>query len=311
MVTGASGYIGGRLAAHLVGEGMAPVRAVSRRPAAHVVADEHVRLDLPLAPLPDLVAACRGIGTVIHLAGGSEVLFAAQPDQAFADTVAASRRLAAAAATAAVSRFVYVSTVHVYGAALTPGTIATEELLPAPRGGYAVARLASEYAIAGELSGSATDLVVLRVTNVVGAPVHPSVSRWTLVANDLCRQVATSRQLVLQTHGTQWRDFITLQDLCRAAVRCFDTAAVPAGTYNLGAGEPVTIRSVASVVVDVAKDLTGMEIALEAPDPPADPQGPYFVSVTRLAHLGVRPCQSLRAGIDELLRFCLAHRDEL
>ena len=64
----------------------------------------------------------------------------------------------------------------------------------------------------GSVAEKDTEVVVLRLTNSIGALVAPSVNRWTLLANDLCRQAAlTGRGLVSQTHGCQWRDFVALR----------------------------------------------------------------------------------------------------
>ena len=78
----------------------------------------------------------------------------------------------------------------------------TEDLRPEPRSSYAISRLASEH-VAATLAGGAADVVVLRLTNSVGAPVDPAVDRWTLVTNDLCRQGALTGRLELRSSGVQ------------------------------------------------------------------------------------------------------------
>ena len=51
-------------------------------------------------------------------------------------------------------------------------------------------------------------------SNAVGrAGCADAVDRWTLVANDLCRQAVTTGALALRTTGTQWRDFVALDDV--------------------------------------------------------------------------------------------------
>src|SRR6202000_3488021 len=97
--------------------------------------------------------------------------------------------VARAARDAGVARLVYLSTVHVYGDRMAPGVTLTEDMRPEPRSAYAISRLAFEQVSAGLTSG-ACDLVVLRLSNSVGAPRHPSVDRWSLLANDLARQGA-------------------------------------------------------------------------------------------------------------------------
>src|SRR5439155_27107075 len=145
-----------------------------------------------------LAAACAGVDAVVHLAAPNEVIAAGDPDGALTETVLGARHIVTAAAAAGVPRFVYVSTVHVYGAAAVEGAVLAEDVVPRPRDAYAVARLAGEH-LTSTVDG--VDTVVVRLTNCVGAPAHPSVERWTLVVNDLCRQGAVRGHLRLRTHG--------------------------------------------------------------------------------------------------------------
>jgi UDP-glucose 4-epimerase len=299
VVTGAGGYLGGRVVSHLAYTGDRRVRAASRRPAPWLPFSVDV-LDLA-ADNARLTELCSGADVVVHLAGANETVAAEQPDRALADTTAAARRVAEACTTAGVGRLVYVSTVHVYGRALVPGTTVTEDAIPAPRSPYAVARLASEHLV----TAAVCDTVVLRLTNGVGRPVAPGVERWSLVANDLCRQAATTGTLRLRTDGMQWRDFIALADVCRIVAAALEPNTVPAGTYNLGSGNPLTVRDLAELVQNAVESATGMRPVLYSPAPTAPPDQPYAVATDRLAALGLMAEVPIEHAIDETVRFCL------
>src|SRR5690606_31227899 len=111
-------------------------------------------------------------------------------------------------AQARVPRVVYLSTVHVYGARAEEGIRLSESLRPEPRHPYPVSRLAAEHTLASALVPEA--LVVLRMSNAVGAPARPNLDRWTLVTNDLSRQAVVSGVMTLRTSGLQERDFVAL-----------------------------------------------------------------------------------------------------
>jgi len=310
LITGAGGYIGGRLVAQMLSEGF-QVHGLNRDPAPRLPIDLTV-CDLAHAEEGELAAACRGVETIVHLAGENEVLAAREPARALAETLVATERLSEAGAAAGVRRLVYLSTVHVYGERMTPGAVLTEDMRPEPRGAYAISRLASEHVTAAVARG-AYELLILRLTNSVGAPDHPSVDRWTLVANDLCRQGATSRKLRLLSSGAQWRVFVSLSAVCRGlseASRIGPTALAP-GVYNLGSGRPTTVRGLAEMVQDEFERQTGGRPPLEAPDPEPDAPGPYRVSVERAAALGIRLDDPLREAVAETVRFCLDHQAEL
>ena len=117
-ITGASGYLGSRAA---LGFADVRVRALVRAQVPWLRAVEQVPLDL-LQPAAEVAIAFRGVDAVIHLAGHNEVIASSDPDRALAETVIAARHVAEAAAIAGVERVVYVSTVHVYGDRLSPGS---------------------------------------------------------------------------------------------------------------------------------------------------------------------------------------------
>jgi UDP-glucose 4-epimerase len=309
LITGTGGYVGGRLVAALLAAGWR-VHGLSREPVPWLEIETEV-LDLATADRGALVNACGRADAVIHLAGENEVSAAREPAAAMSSTAVATERIAEAAAEAGVRRFVYMSTVHVYGERIADGVVLTEEMRPEPRASYGISRLASEHLAAG-VARDRFDLVVLRLTNSVGAPYDPSVDRWTLVANDLCRQGALDHALELRTPGIQWRDFVPLDDVCSivAAASAAD-GALPGGTYNLGSGTPTTVRDLAEMIQAAFERLSGSRPELRAPPTEEDPPQPYRVSVERLAGYGLRVATPLADAVEETVRFCLEHREEL
>lgn len=142
LVTGASGRIGGAIAARL-----------SLR---HAVTG----FDLRPGPLTSVTGDVRDTALIArHLAGVEAVIHTASlhvPDLAARSAaefhevnVAATRRLLAACGEAGVGRFVYTSTTSLYGDAMLPVDAAvwvTEDLVPRPRDIYDETKLAAEEA---------------------------------------------------------------------------------------------------------------------------------------------------------------------
>lgn len=311
VLTGASGYIGGRLVTELLADGW-EVHGVVREPAPALAIDQTV-CDLAADGADAaLSSACAGADTVVHLAGEDEVLAAREPAAALAATVVATERVAEACAASSVKRLVYMSTVHVYGARIRPGVTLTEDMRVEPRSPYAISRLASEH-VAATLAGGGYELVVFRLSNAVGAPHDPGVDRWTLVANDLCRQGALDGRLALRSSGTQFRDFVPLSSVCAAVTTASRPAgqAVSSGTYNLGSGQPTTVRSLAELIQSEFERQTGIRPALQAPEPEPVPPEPYYVSVARAAEHGLRAQTPLEEAVAETVQFCLDHKEQL
>jgi UDP-glucose 4-epimerase len=290
--------------------GERPVRALVRKRVDYLPPDSQVEVDLAGDPRHELVEAFAGASAVVHLAGHNEVVSAAEPDRALGETVVLSRHVADAARAAGVPRLVYVSTVHVYGARMLPGAVLTEEVPAEPRSTYAVARLASEHLIA-EAGAGDVDVVVLRLTNAVGAPVDAAVDRWSLVALDLCREAARRGTLTLRTPGLQWRDFVDLGGVCRVLVGCAGPNAPAPGTYNLGSGRPTTVRALAELIRQRFEVRTGRAPELVAPAADGPAPAPYVVDVERLAAAGWRVDAPLTEPLDELIEFCTENEDRL
>jgi len=267
---------------------------------------EQVEVDLNRSAL-SLDRAFADVDAIVHLAAPNEAIAVSNPEQALAETVTATQRLAAAAVAARVRRFVYVSTVHVYGETMAHRREISEDAVPEPRGAYAIARLASEHVLS-TAARDGIEVVILRLTNSVGAPAHPSVQRWTLVANDLCRQAVVDESLKLRSDGTQWRDFVPLVDVCRALTTAACTARPGPGTYNLGSGTPMTVRDLARMVQDSVERHTGKRPRLHAPDPAAAPAPPCVVRTERLARAGLTLTGSVAEAVDETVEFCLANK---
>lgn len=306
-ITGGGGYIGSRLARALAKQPWVTTRALVRQPEPLPSGVRQMTGDL-LDSGGLLDRLCDGADTLVHLAGPNEVASTRDPEGAIADVVKGTLRLATAAKRLGVRRAIYVSTVHVYGARLLPGATVTEETPCEPRSAYAIARLTAEHLLAS--SGTA-DVIILRLTNSVGAPASTAVDRWSLVANDLCRQGVTEGVLRLRTSGTQWRDFLSLAEVCRVVGESARPGTLAPGTYNLGSGVPMTIRALAAAIQHAFVAAGEPCPPLEAPEPEADPPMPYWVSVDRLIAAGLRVEGSVADALLETVRFCLEHRREL
>jgi len=310
LITGAGGYIGGRLVKTMLDANWR-VRALVRESATWLDVEQTV-CDLADGAQDVLSAAFGGVQTVVHLAGENELVAAREPAAALAATVVATERISEACAQAGVKRLVYMSTVHVYGERAAPGVTLTEDMRPEPRSAYAISRLASEH-VAATLATGAYELVIMRLTNSVGAPEDPSVDRWSLVANDLCRQGSRTGRLELRSSGVQWRDFVPLGAVCSTIATASRTGdgVLPPGTYNLGSGRPTTVRELAHMIQDTFEQQTGERPELRAPEPGPNPPAPYHVSVERLARHGLRLADPLEEAVAETVSFCLDHREEL
>lgn len=298
VVTGAGGYVGGYLVRSATSRGYV-TRALVREPVPWLEADQQTVVQA----LSQAAPAIDGADTVVHLAAPNETAFRSDPQAALLQTVEASQDVARACVRTGVRRLFYISTVHVYGSALHPGETITEETPAIPVADYGKSRLLSEQVVRDEATG--VQVVVLRLTNGIGCPVSPLVARWTLVANDLCRQTAETGRMQLG-QPAQWRDFIPLHAVASVVLDASDPARqelLPPGLYNLSAGRSITILDLAKVVAAEAAHMS-IPVSIDAPD--AQVESPYLVDNTRIRNTGLLPDDlSLSKSIRDTLELCV------
>jgi len=302
LLTGAFGYLGGRLATAWARDGFEVVLSGRRRPASAAWAQAfEVRLGDVTAPR-DVAMLTDGVDAVVQLASLDEHEAAADPARALAVSAEATGALLDASANSGVSRFVFFSTYHVYSP--RPGEPIDELTATSPTHPYAVAHLAGERMC---IEHGTLDAVVLRVTNGYGAPMTSDVDRWTLAHNDFCRQAVRDGRIVLKTAGSQHRDFVWVEDVAHAtALVLLATASELQPVYNLGGEASRSIASVAELVRARAQDRLGRPIRLDRPPKTERTETPVHYSIERLKHLGFTPSDAMTEETDRLLALLVA-----
>jgi UDP-glucose 4-epimerase len=307
LITGGSGYIGGRLVQALVKEPRFHLRLGTRQPLANrplwPEAVEIVPFDL--LSQDDLISACRGVRYVIHLAALNEIDSLANPEAALSINGLGTLKLLEAAQGAGVERFIYFSTAHVYGAPLVG--IITEESLPRPNHPYAIThRVAEDFVLAAH-DQKAIQGIALRLSNGFGAPASVSPNRWTLIVNDLCRQAMTTGKLVLKSSGLQWRDFITLSDVARSVQHLLNlpASACQDGLFNLGGECSLQIIDLAQRIAHRASRFLGFTPPIHRPESgPTETFQPLDYRVDKFKSTGFSLSRNIDEEIDATLHFC-------
>lgn len=264
LVTGGFGYVGGRITRHLATVlGQGKLRVLSRRPPERVpqwaegIEVVHGDLREPTS----LVPAVTGAEVVVHLAAADEITSSKDPDVALEITGRGTHRLLQASRVAGVRRFLYFSTFHVYGP--SAGGHITEETATRPVHPYAIThRLAEDY-VNWFRHEHGIETLILRLSNAIGWPADPLVDRWTLVFNDLCRQVVLSGQLRLRSDGSQVRDFITLTDVARVVEHCLALSDWGDGLFNLGSGRTLSVLQLAEAIAAAYAESHGKRVRVE------------------------------------------------
>ena len=248
VVTGADGFVGAALVAHLVSTGR-PFVAAARRQVADAAAKPQHRAvgDLATATEAVLDELVAGAAAIVHLAGRAHVLADTAPDPGAlyqAANVVATERLAAAAVRAGVRRFVLASTIKVHGEATMPGRPFRADDPFAPHDAYARSKVEAERALAGIAAGTPLEAVVLRLPLVYGPRVK---------GNFLTLLDAVAREAWLPFGGVaNRRDFLYVGNLVHVIAALVDAPEPIGGAWLVADGEavatPELVRRIAAAL---------------------------------------------------------------
>ncbi len=181
-VTGATGFVGRALCAHLAAQGMT-VRRLLRQRGNTTLPDDRMVGEIG----PDTVwsDALQGLDCVVHCAAHVHRMQAGVEGNTPADyrrvNTEGTRRLAEAAAIAGVRRFIFISSIKVLGEATSPGVPFRHDSRPDPIDPYGQSKWEAEQALWSISEQSGLQVAVIRPPLVYGPGVGANflrLMRW-------------------------------------------------------------------------------------------------------------------------------------
>lgn len=231
LITGATGFIGSRLAAALHARGRA-LRLTARHappPGSPIVVAD-------LADRQALTEACRGVDRVFHCAGHAHAFKALAEDEALAHrriNFEGTHNLLEAAMEAGVRSFVFLSSVK---AMAEPGDDCVDEDWPGePATAYGKAKRAAEDAVLAAGRQSGMHVVNLRLSMVYGAGGRGNLER-------MARLVSRGWFPPLPETGNR-RSLIHVDDVVDVMDRVADDARAAGRTFILAGNETPSGRA--------------------------------------------------------------------
>ena len=247
LVTGGAGFIGSHVVDKLRAAGHEP-RILDLVPSRY-----HDDVETVLGDMCDPVVvreALAGCDAVLHLAALADVDQVAK-DPTLTDRVntRGTQTLLEGARELNVKRFVYASTIWVYGDAAGPEAVDEDTTLGLPKHFYTATKIAGEMYTAsyGELYG--LEWTILRF----GIPYGPR-ARPTAVVPAFTAKALAGQPLKIAGDGTQSRRFVYVEDLAEGVVASLVPAAANR-VYNLVGRENTSVRAIARAVRDVVGDV--------------------------------------------------------
>lgn len=143
-----------------------------------------------------------------------------------------------------VKRFVFTSSIAVYGAGQTP---LTEQMTPIPEDPYGVSKLAVEQDLkcAHEMFG--LDYTIFRPHNVYGERQNIA-DRYRNVVGIFMNQILKGEPMTVFGDGSQQRAFTHINDVAPLIAESVNIPATRNQIYNVGADTPYTVNELAGMI---------------------------------------------------------------
>ncbi len=152
----------------------------------------------------------------------------------------------------AVERFVFASSIAVYGPAQTP---MSEDVVPEPEDPYGIAKYTVELDLAAAQRMFGLDYTIFRPHNVYGE-LQNSADPYRNVIGIFMNQVMGGRPMTVFGDGLQTRAFTHIDDVAPVIARSIDVPEAANEVFNVGADMPYTVLDLARAVArafDVAE----------------------------------------------------------
>ncbi len=302
LITGGLGYVGGRLSNFLLNQGYKVLISSRSLP------NEYIRSYFANAEFilhQELISENFNgqIDIIIHTASLNEIDCVKFPEEAIEVNINHTRILADWGSKKGVKHFIYFSTAHVYNSPLE-GEI-NEQLPTNPLHPYGITHKAAEDDLLAASKRTQMRVSIVRMSNSFGPPITPNVNRWTLLVNDLCKQLVETNQLKLNSDGKAYRDFISLSDVCKAIDFLIKGNPTTDEIYNLGSGMSMTIRDMAELIKSRYFVTHKKDIELIIPESQSNQRVANLnFSIDKLINSGFIPENNFELEIDEMLIFC-------
>jgi nucleoside-diphosphate-sugar epimerase len=312
VITGGNGYIGARLSLYLANDGNQVIPlcfpSVPKKgdwtDKMSAVLEGDLRQYDTIARIADLQP-----DALIHLVSLDHFESEKEPGLVNETNVLPTWRLLDACTKTGLKKFIYFSTIHVYGK--LPNSIIDETHPVNTVDSYGLTHYLSERICDHYNRKTASNVISVRLSNSYGDPVFYNNNCWWLAINDLCKSAFLKKEIRLHSDGTPQRDFLHGNDVCKAVIRLLhsDVKNIENNIYHVSSGKTVTILELARTVRDVYENRYGQLLPVLIPDKTiTDFDTPvnvarFQISNEKIKNLGFSPDHNINTGINELFNY--------
>lgn len=283
LITGGLGYVGGRLSEYFSKNEHYKVFALSR---SKTIENKQINVLSNHAVLNENALKGIQIDALIHLAATNEIECSREPIKCNEVNINGTIEWLQWAKENNVGQFIYFSTVHVYDRPLKGSY--DENSKCDPLHPYSISHKTAEDYCNWYRLDHGLNTKIVRLSNSFGYPAYTSANRWTLLINDLCKQIVENNSIQLYSNIKQKRDFIPLSSVC-SAIEQLITNESNESIFNLSNSRSKSLEEVALWVKNIAEKWSNRKIDFNY-DPKKNKESEKLsISNDRLRSLGWEP----------------------
>jgi nucleoside-diphosphate-sugar epimerase len=320
VITGGNGYIGARLSQYLAEKGNQVIPVCY--PAIPDNSDwvgkmfkvlcGDIRDENTISSISELKA-----DAIIHLISLDHKESEKEPGFVNQINVLPTWRLLDKCTKKGLSKFIYFSTIQVYGK--LPNSEIDESFPTNPVNTYGLTHLLSENICDYFNRNTSTNVITVRLSNSYGEPVFPDNNCWWLVINDLCRSAFLKKKIILLSDGKSFRDFLHSKDVCEAVdILLHKNKEINVNNiFNISSGITVSILELAFFIRQVYHSRYGTLIPIMTPEGIIDDLivksnvSRFRINSNKILNQGFFSDNNMNAGINEIFSYLEKNSDHL
>lgn len=256
LITGASGYLGSRIANDLVNFGFDLIlhsnRPFDYKDLNHV--DSFYGDILHIDTLNKISNSKPDI--IIHLISLDKYDSENNIENSLNINVLSTWKLLDLSTKIGVKKFIYFSTTQVYNTNLNSPKIDPNSI-------YALTHLMSEQLVKFYHHKYNLKSFSIRLSNSYGEPFFENEKSWNLVVNNLCKMAFEKKVIVLKSNGKEFKDFIHYSSITNGVCLLINCDNLSEDTYILSSGESISLICLAEIIREVYKKKFGINLTIK------------------------------------------------
>ena len=250
LITGANGFLGGRLSIFLENKGFEIIRGTRNLKIKESSNYKNWALT-EFSNFESLNNICKDVDYIIHAAAPNADYCKKNPKSAFDFYSLETKKFCKAAKASKIKKFIFLSTAHVYTNKFE-GLI-NEKLPTLNKHPYALSNLEGERVIRKIFGKNPDNSIILRLSNIFGFPDRKEVNCWMLFINNLCKEIVERESITIKSNPLLKRDFVPVNDFCEIILKLSDSNFVNKenNIVNFGSEKVVSLLHTAKLIKQI------------------------------------------------------------